>query len=258
MITFLGTSGGLVVNDRSCAGVLVDNTLLDCGFGVLKNIRRFGIPLDRVDRILISHTHADHCGDFVGIIWAMALERREKPVQVVGSSDTLDRLHMILDIYGTPRELLRNLKVIWDPLERAGVEHCEGIHFPENHAYRLDDGGKSAVYTGDTAMSNRITDFARGADTLIHESTFRGKDGAFARLTNHSTAPQAAMVAHDAGVKRLVLTHFTMPPADIPKALVEAKKIFPNTTAANDGLVLHQTAAPSGTPLSRGHTTLQI
>ena len=239
MITFLGTSGGLLAKDRSCAGVLVDDTLLDCGFGVLKNIRRFGIPLDRVDRILISHAHADHCGDFVGIIWAMALERRKKPVQVVGASGTLDRLHTILDIYETPKELLRNLTVAWDPLERAGIEYCEGIHFPENHAYRLHDGaGKSVVYTGDTAMSSRITDFARDADILIHESTFRGKDGTFARLTNHSTAPQAAVVARDADVKRLVLTHFTMPPADIRKALLEAKKIFPNTIAARDGLVL--------------------
>lgn len=237
-ITFLGTSGGLLVKGRSCPGILIDNTLLDCGFGVLKNLRDLDIPLNTIKRIAISHAHADHCSDFAGILWAMALEARKTPLQIIASPSTTTRLKTVLDAYGTNEWLMTRFPIEWRTPEQVGLKYCRGIHVPEDYAYKLVDGSKSVVYTGDTAMSSSIAELAKNATLLIHESTFRDKDFKLAKAANHVTASQAAVVAKTAGVKRLVLTHFSMIPSDIPKALAEAKRVFPNTIAAKDGMII--------------------
>jgi ribonuclease BN (tRNA processing enzyme) len=78
--------------------------------------------------------------------------------------------------------------------------------------------GKSFVYSADTEPSARLAALAREADLLIHEATGKG--------TGHSSAAQAASVARDARVGRLLLIH-TNPYADRDAILAEAKAVFP-------------------------------
>jgi len=123
------------------------------------------------------------------------------------------------------------------------------------HDVTLDDGriingaslcgpqrpGVSLVYCTDTVFSEAAVELARGADLLIHESTFSHGEAELAIARQHSTSTMAAQTALEAGVKQLVLTHLSpryMPgnPMGPDELVAEARAIFPNTSVAKDFL----------------------
>jgi ribonuclease Z len=97
--------------------------------------------------------------------------------------------------------------------------------------------GRTVVLTGDTRPCAATIDAARDADLLIHESTFGDEEAQRAVDTGHSTAREAAQVARDAGVRRLLLTHFSarysMNAGELER---EARTVFPQTFAGKDGM----------------------
>ncbi|HMH55231.1 MAG TPA: ribonuclease Z, partial [Gemmatimonadales bacterium] len=99
--------------------------------------------------------------------------------------------------------------------------------------------GRTLVYTGDTRPNLSVIEAARGADLLVHEATFGGDELERARETGHSTASEAARVALEAGVRRLVLTHISSRyNRDASELLAEAKAVFPETAIARDGMMV--------------------
>ena len=99
--------------------------------------------------------------------------------------------------------------------------------------------GRTLVYSGDTRPHLSLIEAARNADLLIHEATFGAEEMERACETGHSTASEAARVALEAGVRRLVLTHISPRyTRDAPELLAEAKAIFPETIIARDGMTL--------------------
>ena len=103
--------------------------------------------------------------------------------------------------------------------------------------------GASIVYCTDTVFCEAAVELARGADLLIHESTFSHGEAELAIARQHSTSTMAAQTALEAGVKQLVLTHLSpryMPgnPQSPDDLLAEARAIFAETIMAKDFLTL--------------------
>lgn len=100
--------------------------------------------------------------------------------------------------------------------------------------------GRKVAVTGDTRPCRGTVEAARGADLLVHDSTFGDPEQERARETMHSTAREAARVARDAGVGRLVLTHLsTRYDREFAPLLEQARAEYEGRVdVASDGMVL--------------------
>jgi len=96
--------------------------------------------------------------------------------------------------------------------------------------------GRRIGYSGDSRPSPKLSRFFSGCDLLIFDSTFHGKDHDKAVERKHSTCLEAAETAKKAGVRRLVLTHFSARYTNVASLVRQARSVFPDTIAARDGL----------------------
>ena len=219
-LTFLGTSGSVVTSERMCSGVLFEDKLFDVGFGVLANLLHHKVGTESINQVHISHTHSDHIGDFTGLVWAMAQDRRTKPLRVVSSTATADSLKRILELQSTPHVFVKFQIEFLRPKD-VDIDSLVTIHDPENLAYRLRTDHGDVVFVGDTARFPKLSEFARDCHLLIHDATFLDGQESIAAVTRHSTAREAASVATLAHARKLVLTHLSPSNEGLEKAYLE-------------------------------------
>jgi len=99
--------------------------------------------------------------------------------------------------------------------------------------------GRKFVYCTDTIYCDSAVELAQDADVLVHEATFAHQDAELAYQRLHSTSTMAAQVALNAGVRQLIMTHFSPRYApgnaiQLEDLLLEAQAIFPQTLMASD------------------------
>jgi ribonuclease Z len=94
---------------------------------------------------------------------------------------------------------------------------------------------KSFAYLSDTSYKPDICEIIANCDLIYHESTFLKSEEALAVKTKHSTAEQAAKIAKQAGVKKLLLGHYSNRYKGTDEFITEAKTIFPSVKAAESG-----------------------
>ena len=99
---------------------------------------------------------------------------------------------------------------------------------------RIRRPGQSLAVVMDTSPCEGAKDLARGVDLLVCEATFLESEAELAELAGHLTARQAAELAAEAGVRRLVLTHFSQRYQDLEGFAAEAGAIFDDVVVARD------------------------
>jgi ribonuclease Z len=97
---------------------------------------------------------------------------------------------------------------------------------------------KAYAFCSDTAYHPEMTQQIQGVDVLYHEATFLDDNKELAKKTDHSTAKEAAQIAKDANVNRLILGHYSSRYKDLTLFQTEAAEIFPNVELAYDGYTL--------------------
>ena len=95
---------------------------------------------------------------------------------------------------------------------------------------------RSFAYCSDTAPFTALASYIEGADLIYHEATYASDLKALSKSTAHSTSEDAAKVALAAGAKTLVLGHFSSRYRSLDLLLDEARKIFPETYLAREGM----------------------
>nr|WP_129731709.1 ribonuclease Z [Parabacteroides goldsteinii] len=138
----------------------------------------------------------------------------------------------MIDFYQVPVKWMKDIK--------QGKDYItpEGEIIPNSRLTRPSVAPKRYAYCSDTAYSPSIISIIEGVDLLYHEATFMESDKARAKETFHSTARQAAKIALKAGVKRLVIGHYSARYEDLAALHKEAREIYPDTILGNEGMVL--------------------
>ena len=144
---------------------------------------------------------------------------------------------------------LLNLRI--DVIEGYGIDTSQYLNIKQGNDARLKDGSiipnseltfpppkqKSYAFCSDTAYNEEIIPMITGVDTLYHDATFLESESHLTGITKHATAKEAAKMAREAGVGRLILGHFSSRYKEMEAFLEEARPVFPNTVLAADGAV---------------------
>ena len=134
----------------------------------------------------------------------------------------------MIDFYGIPTSQIQNIKngADWTTEDGAVVENSRLV--------TAADEPRSYAYCSDTRYMPELHQQLQGVTTLYHESTYGEDNLQMAQKYNHSTARQAAMVARDAGVRQLILGHYSSRYEDENILLQEAREVFENARLANE------------------------
>ena len=130
-----------------------------------------------------------------------------------------------------------NIPVEYFPLLKRGLN----LDLPEGKVLRNEDytvesePPKSYCYCSDTLADNSYLDLLQNCTMLYHEATFLHELLDRANVTHHTTALQAAQVAHKVEAHQLLIGHFSSRYKILQPLLEEAKTVFPNTQLAIEG-----------------------
>lgn len=145
------------------------------------------------------------------------------------------RRHLIGDVanfYNIPIYQRQSIK------DGADYTTPDGTVIPNSKLTREADPSRSYAYCSDTRPCPQICGYLKDVDLLYHEATFAESEKERAKVTHHSTAKEAAEIALTAGVKRLLLGHYSSRYDDEEQLQSEASEIFPVTECANEGMVV--------------------
>ena len=137
-------------------------------------------------------------------------------------------LRDMVDFYQVPVYELNRIK--------NGADYItpEGEVIPNARLTRPSAAPRRYAYCSDTIYLPSITEQIKGVDLLFHEATFAEDAAPRAKETFHTTASQAARIARDAEVKKLLIGHFSARYDDEQVLLDEARAVFPDTQLAKE------------------------
>ena len=257
-LTILGSNSAIPTLTRNPSAQLINVNerlfLIDCAEGTQLQIRKFHVKFQRIRHIFISHLHGDHFYGLIGLLTSLHLLGRKDELHLHGHP----LLKNIIDL-----QLNASLTTLVYPLtfHPLNPDHYELVYedekvtahsFPLVHsvptcgfifrekkpARNVTTGERSYAYCSDTAYSESIIPFIRNCHLLYHETTFMHNMAKNAKEKLHSTTIEAATIAKLAGVRKLMIGHFSARYDDLQPLLEETRTVFPDTILAEDGSII--------------------
>ncbi|MCZ7460031.1 MBL fold metallo-hydrolase [Streptomyces sp. WMMC940] len=233
-LTVVGCSGSFPSAESACSSYLVEadgfRLLLDMGNGALGELQRH-IGLYDLDAVFLSHLHADHCIDMCAYFVARYYRHdggRCDAIPVYAPEGAEQRLTTAYA--DTPSD--KSMSEVFDfhtlkpgvfEIGPFSVRTEKVAHPVDTFAIRIEHGGRSLTYSGDTGVCDPLVDLADGTDLFLCEAAFtHGKEDI---PDLHLNGREAGAHAARARVGRLVLTH--IPPwTDAERNLADAREVF--------------------------------
>jgi ribonuclease Z len=242
-VTLLGTGTPIPRPDRFGPSTLIEagdhTVLIDAGRGAAMRLFQLGVPIGRIDALLLTHFHSDHT---VGIpdLWLTGwlssyFGNRRRPFNVIGPVGTAKLMHHLEAAYAHDIEIrVEDEKLARDHVattvkefDKEGTVYQTGdlsiIAFTVDHGdaikpaygYRIEYRGRVAVISGDTRYNANVLRFGAGADLLVHEVAMASaellSEADIQRILNHHTSPQdAGRVFTQTRPKLAAFTHLVL------------------------------------------------
>ena len=223
-MTLLGTGVPIPSPERFGPSTLIeagDHTLLiDAGRGATIRLFQIGVPIGKIDALLLTHFHSDHT---VGIpdLWLTGwlssyFGARQKPFHVIGPTGTRTLMEHLEAAYARDVEIRiedeklerKHANVAVAEFARDGLvyeaDDLRVIAFTVDHGaaikpaygYRIEYQNRVAVISGDTRYNENVIKYATGADLLIHEVAMARPElleqPHIQRIVSHHTSPREA------------------------------------------------------------------
>ncbi|HEY1950660.1 MAG TPA: MBL fold metallo-hydrolase [Bryobacteraceae bacterium] len=276
-VTLLGTGSPIPLIERFGPSSLVEagpeKLLIDCGRGATVRLWQRHVPLGAVTGVFLTHLHSDHV---VGIpdLWLTGwlpppFGHRAGAFQIWGPIGTKELMANLKKAFATdirfrmadgiPRE---GAAVLAQDLTQGPVFERNGVKvtaFEVDHAtakpafgYRIDYGGHSVVFSGDTRLNENLIHFSKGADVLIHEVAWarpellKKSEAARIIIGLHTTPEEAGTVFTRVNPRLAVYSHVV---------LVTTDPAFTEPTSAD---VLKLTRKTYDGPLEMGEDLMTI
>lgn len=259
-LTVLG-SGSNVHPKRAAAGYLVETDqllLFDFGPRTLRNLIAVGADRHRLQHLFLTHHHMDHFSDFFTFFFDALYHSKfvaPRPALTIygprGTRRLFGALLKVLPGFSSApfRVTVTELTDRTVTLGRTRITARTVAHSPSLHCqgYRVEHGGASWAYSGDAEYCDGLVALCRGADVAVLDCSFPvqrpGK--------GHMHARDCGRAAREAGVKRLLLSHF-YPVAERYDVKAQAGREFGGRiTMARDRLRVEITRPSRAVPKSR-------
>jgi len=280
-ITLLGTGCPAAHPRRGGAATLVETAdarvLVDCGSMVTQRLIEAGCRGSTLDALLVSHLHSDHLVDFYQLVVSSWHQGRANPwvvhcpetvAPVIGATMAAWAGERELRIAFEQRPSASGLEVACETLAPGrriaiGDLEIEPVlvdHGPVVPAYGfiMRAGGKTAVLSGDTGVSEALIETGRDADLLVHEAYLhremapvagrRSAATVAAMAAYHTLSGEVGEVARRMGARALALTHFVPPEFDRAALLAEVSESYGGPVFVGEDLM--------GFDLASGDVTL--
>jgi len=230
---------------------VVNNQLyvVDCGYGVARQLVLADCDLKKLKAVFITHHHDDHNLDYGNLLHLARMGGLREKVQTYGPYPLkkMSELYLEMNDYSfntyqkqlgmvplkpliEVQEIAKDGIVMQDENVKVSCVHV--VHPPiPAFGFRFDTPDRSITISGDTAFCPELVEMAKGSDVLLHEAMYKPALMNLVKrvpqykglvrwlIKAHTSVEDVGKVAHEAGVKTLVLTH--MVPGDNPKITEE-------------------------------------
>ena len=216
-IRFLGTGDAFGSGGRLQPCILLESgdfrCLVDCGASSLIALKQAAIDPNDIDTILITHLHGDHFGGIPFLVLDGQFSRRSRRLLVAGPPSVAERVTQAMEVLfpGSSRtqrkfetEFLEFVGSVPATIGALRVTPYEVVHGSGAvpYALRIELGGFTIGYSGDTEWTDNLIPTAAGTDLFISEAYFYDKPMRFhldyATLAHHRSK---------LGCKHLIVTH---------------------------------------------------
>lgn len=275
-VTLLGTGTPAPRPDRLGPSTLIEagdqKLLIDAGRGATIRLYQLGVPLGRIDALLLTHYHSDHV---VGIpdLWLTGwlqshYTARANPFRVIGPTGAASLMAHLQRAYALDIEirvedeklLAEAAAVAVEEFNNDGVVYDRGglrvIAFEVDHGdvikpaygYRIEYGGRAVVISGDTRYNENVVKYGAFADLLIHEVAIVKPELAsepFIQriMAHHTTAREAGTIFERAKPKLAAFTHLVFlaseetPPASVDELIAQTRQTYTGPLEVGEDLM---------------------
>lgn len=234
-VIILGSSNAIPTREHENTHLVIVGKermlLVDAVGNPVLRLEQAGLDFNNLTDIIVTHFHPDHVSGIPLLLMDMWLMGRQRPLNIYGLHDTLDRLETLMGLYNWGK-WPNFFPVVFYRIparEMAPVMDCPEFsihaspvhHMIPNIGLRVDfkQPQRSVAYSCDTEPCDEVVRLSEGVDVLIHEAT-----GAY---VGHSSASQAGEIARKAEAGRLLLIHYPTGKYANGDLAAEARAAFP-------------------------------